>query len=88
VLAQNPAGDTHLVGGAVTYADLSLFQVVEASLYGFPTATSRILNDLPRVAALRSAVARRPRIKAYLESDRRRDFGETDVFRHYPELDG
>jgi len=87
VLVQNPAGDAHLVGKATTYADLSLFQVVEALLYAYPKATQRVLATLPRVTALRSAVARRPGIAAYLASDRRLRFNETDVFRHYPELD-
>ena len=87
VLAQNPAGSSHMVGNAVSYADLSVFQVVDSLLYAFPKAAGRVLDDLPRLAALRTAVARRPRIKAYLESDRRRPFGETDVIRHYPELD-
>jgi glutathione S-transferase len=87
VLAQNPAGGEHLVGNAVTYADLSLFQVVEALLYAFPKTTPRVLGRLPLVTALRSAVAERPRMKAYLASERRMPFGDTDVFRQYPELD-
>lgn len=87
VLAQNPAGGGHLVGNAVTYADLSLFQVVEGLSYAFPRTTARVLGGLPRVAALRTAVAQRPRIKAYLESDRRVPFNETGIFRRYPELD-
>ena len=87
VLVQNPAGGAHLVGKETTYADLSLFQVVEALLYAFPKATQRLLATLPLVTALRSAVARRPGIAAYLASDRRLPFNETDVFRHYPELD-
>jgi glutathione S-transferase len=88
VLGNNPAGDKHLSGSSITYADLSLFQVLEGLDFAFPIATSRVLAELPRVAALRAAVARRPRVKAYLESDRRVAFNEIDVFRRYPELDG
>ncbi|MGD0432960.1 MAG: glutathione S-transferase family protein [Acetobacteraceae bacterium] len=87
ILAANPAGGTCLVGGSTTYADLSLFQVLEGLHYAYPKAIARLLADLPRVAALRSAVAQRPRIKAYLESDRRVPFNETGIFRCYPELD-
>ena len=29
ILAVNPAGAAHLVGGSVSYADLSLFQLIE-----------------------------------------------------------
>jgi glutathione S-transferase len=88
VLARNPAGDAHLVGKSLTYADLSLFQVVEGLDYAFPKAMQRILPDVPRVAALRQRVARQPRIAAYLASKRRLPFSEDDVFRRYPELDG
>jgi len=87
VLAANPAGDAHLVGDAITYADLSLFQLIEGLDYAFPKATARILATLPRVTALHAAVARRPRVKAYLRSNRRVPFNETGIFRRYPELD-
>jgi glutathione S-transferase len=42
----------------------------------------------PHVAALHAAVAQRPRIAAYLASDRRIPFNEDGIFRRYPELDG
>ena len=88
ILARNPAGDGHLVGRSLTYADLSLFQLVEGLAYAFPKATKRALAETPRIAALHAAVARRPRIKAYLDSPRRIPFNEEGIFRRYPELDG
>jgi glutathione S-transferase len=88
VLTANPAGPAHLVGGALSYADLSLFQVLEGLAYAFPKATAAVLANSPNVSALRRAVSGRPRIKAYLESDRRLPFNEFDIFRRYPELDG
>ncbi|WOJ90966.1 glutathione S-transferase [Methylocapsa polymorpha] len=88
ILVRNPDGDAHLVGRAVTYADLSLFQLVEGLLYAFPRRMKRTLGEAPRVAALHKAVAQRPRIRAYLDSDRRLAFNEEGIFRHYPELDG
>ena len=87
ILARNPHGDAQLVGGAATYADLSLFQIVEGLRYAFPKRMKTVLADAPRVAALHRAVAQRPRIRAYLESERRIKFNEQDIFRHYPELD-
>jgi len=87
VLENNPARGNYLVGGSTTYADLSLFQVLEGLDYAFPKAVARVLAGLPRVTELRLAVAQRPRIKSYLASDRRLPFDETDVFRRYPELD-
>jgi glutathione S-transferase len=88
VLASNPRGPAHLVGGRLTYADLSLFQIVEGLRYAFPRAAERALSDVPRVVALRDAVAARPRIAAYLASPRRIPFNEDGIFRRYVELDG
>jgi glutathione S-transferase len=88
VLTRNPKGSAHLVGSSITYADLSLFQVVEGLTYAFPRATERALQNAPNVSALRSAVAARPRIEAYLKSDRRLPFNEEGIFRHYAELNG
>jgi len=87
-LTTNPAGKDWLVGDSLTYADLSLFQVVEGLSYAFPKATARTLKATPAVAALRERVATLPRIAAYLESERRIAFNQDGVFRHYPELDG
>jgi glutathione S-transferase len=88
ILERNPKGPAHLVGGRVTYADLSLFQMVEGLIYAFPRAMERELKKTPHVAALRDAVAERKRVKAYLDSDRRLPFNEKGIFRRYPELDG
>jgi glutathione S-transferase len=87
ILARNPGGDAHLVGNALSYADLSLFQVVEGLLYAFPKKTRAVLTETQRVARLRKMVAQRPRISAYLASDRRLKFNEQGIFRHYAELD-
>ena len=66
IIANNREGGTHLAGNRLSYADLSLFQVVEGLLYAFPKSTGAVLDDCPRVAALREMVAQRPRIRAYL----------------------
>lgn len=88
VLAANPGGDRQLAGDAVTYADLSLFQVVEGLRYAFPNAMQRVEPEHPRVTALHARIRERPRIAAYLASDRRIPFNEEGIFRCYPELDG
>jgi len=88
ILTRNPKGDRYLVGGRLSYADLSLFQVVDGLRYAFPKASKRALAGTPRVVALRDRVATRPRIARYLASNRRTAFNEDGIFRHYPELDG
>jgi glutathione S-transferase len=87
ILARNPAGSGHLVGTDASYADLSLFQAVEGLRYAFPKALARALKEAPRVAAHAERVASRPRIRAYLASERRLGFNEQGIFRRYPELD-
>ena len=87
VLDRNPKGPGHLVGARVTYADLSLFQLVSGLTYAFPNASRRALEKTPKVAALAEAIASRQRIAAYLASARRVPFNEYGIFRRYPELD-
>jgi len=86
VLAAN-SGDW-LLGAAFSYPDLALFQVVEGLRHAFPLASERVLTDLPAVTAHHARVAARPRIAAYLASERRQPFTEHGIFRRYPELDG
>lgn len=68
--------------------DTSLFQLVEGLRYMFPRRMKTLEPDYPRLIAVRDAVAALPGIAAYLASDRRIDFNEEGIFRHYPELDG
>jgi glutathione S-transferase len=76
-----------LVGERLSYADLSMFQVIEGLRYAFPRALAGMEKDYPGLAGLRDRVAARPRIAAYLDSPRRLPFSEEGIFRHYAELD-
>lgn len=88
VLADNKKGKgRHAVGGKVSYVDLSLFQIMLGLAYAFPRAVGRLQKKLPLLVALRDHVVRRPRIAAYLASERRLAWNEDDLFRRYPELD-
>jgi glutathione S-transferase len=91
VLERNPKNAKgkvpHLVGARLSYADLSLFQVVEGLCYAFPKSSRKLFAKLPRVVALRDGVASHKRIAAYLASERRTAFNEDGIFRNYPELD-
>ena len=77
----------YLLGRRLTYADLSLFQLVQGLRYAFPKAMRRWERKFSRVLALNDRVAARPRIAAYLASERRIAFNQSGIFRHYPELD-
>jgi glutathione S-transferase len=81
-------GDSrHLVGGAHSNPDLTAFQVMSGLSYAFPRAMSALRSQIPLLNRLTERVAARPRIAAYLASDRRVPFNEQGIFRHYAELD-
>jgi glutathione S-transferase len=79
----------HYMGGsALSYADLSVFQLIAGLRYAFPKTMNRLEPDYPGLAGLHDRVAARPNIAAYLASKRRIPFNQYGIFRHYPELDG
>ena len=77
----------HLVGTEHSYVDLSAFQILEGLAYAFPKRFTALSSDWPRLMALRTRVAERPNVAAYLASERRLAFNEHGIFRHYPELE-
>jgi glutathione S-transferase len=80
-------GGSYVTGRRITYVDLSLFQIVEGLRYAFPKRMSAFEKEIPGLAGLRDRVAMRPKLKAYLESDRRIAFNEDGIFRRYKALD-
>ena len=71
----------------MSYVDLSMFQIIAGLRYAFPRAMAAFAPRIPTLIALHDRVAERPRIAAYLASDRRIPFNEDGIFRRYPELD-
>jgi glutathione S-transferase len=92
VLQRNPKNSAgkmpHLVGGKLSYADLSLLQLVQGLRYAFPKASAKVLKKSPLVVAVHDGVMQKKRVAAYLGSERRIAFNTQGIFRHYPELDG
>jgi glutathione S-transferase len=86
VLRQNKSGPG-MVGKNLTYADLSLAQVVAGLKYAFPNGMRKALGKHKRLRTLEEFVFSRPRIERYVHSDRRLAFNDDDLYRHYPELD-
>jgi glutathione S-transferase len=80
-------GGKYMVGRGLTYVDLSLFQIVEGLRYAFPKRMKRFEKRVPLLVALHNRVAVRPRIKAYLASDRRIPFSQWGIYRYFKELD-
>ncbi|KOR42148.1 glutathione S-transferase [Xanthomonas oryzae] len=79
-------GGTHVLG-THSYVDLSLFQLISGLEYMFPKRMAALAHHLPGLKALQQRVAQRPRVAAYLASERRVAFNTNGIFRHYPELD-
>jgi glutathione S-transferase len=69
------------------YVELSLFQMIEGLRYAFPRAMKKQERRIPNLLKIHDRVARRPRLAAYLASDRRIPFNQNGIFRRYPELD-
>jgi glutathione S-transferase len=87
MLRKQAKPDGYLLGRQLCYVDLSLFQTVAGLRYAFPNAVARIEKKFQRAFALHDRVSVRPRLAAYLTSERRLPFSEEGIFRHYPELD-
>ena len=81
------AAGGYLLGKACSYADLSLFQMVAGLRYAFPVAFGRLERRYARIIGVHDRAAARPRLAAYLASERRIPFNQQGIFRHYPELD-
>ena len=88
VIQNNPERGPWMVGGRLTYVDLSMAQVVAGLRYALPKASRKALRECGHLRELHDRAFARPRIKRYLASGRRLAFNNDDLFRHYPELDG
>jgi glutathione S-transferase len=86
-IAKNAREKGYLVGARLTYADLSMFQIMAGLNYAFPRAMAKSARQYRRLVALHARVQELPRIAAYLASPRRIPFNNDGIFRHYPELD-
>jgi glutathione S-transferase len=87
IVARNPGWTGGLAGRAVSYVDLSMFQMIAGLRYAFPRAMATLEPKHAGLVALHDRISARPRIAAYLASKRRIPFNQSGIFRHYPELD-
>jgi glutathione S-transferase len=82
------SGGSFVTGRRLTTIDLSMFQLVAGLRYAFPKRMKVFEKEIPQLIELHDRIAARPKIAAYLSSERRIPFNEDGIFRHYKELDG
>jgi len=87
VVTLNAGGGPGMIGTRITYADLSMAQVIAGLRHAFPNASGAALAQCPRLFALHDEVFARPRLRRYLASTRRIAFNNEGIFRRYAELD-
>jgi glutathione S-transferase len=80
-------GGPFLLGEQWSHVDTSLFQVMEGLDYAFPNLMRRMQGTWPNLEGLQQAVPEIEGIAAYLASERRMEFNQDGIFRHYEELD-
>lgn len=81
-------GGEWLYGDQLTFADLVLWQCLDGVIFAFPKALGKCRDggQYGKVFELYERVKGREQIKRYLESERRKPFGN-GIYRYYPELD-
>ncbi|PSN67866.1 glutathione S-transferase [Corynespora cassiicola Philippines] len=83
-----PAGKgKHLVGGKLSYADTTLWHILNGLKFAFPKELEAREKDFPLLfETFYPSVQEHSGLKEYLASSRRKPFS-MGIFRHYPELD-
>ncbi|KAH7117753.1 hypothetical protein B0J11DRAFT_90794 [Dendryphion nanum] len=77
----------YLVGRKLSYADTTVWQVLDGLKFAFPKELEAREKEFPTLfGTFYPNVREQSGLKEYLSSDRRKPYG-MGVFRHYPELD-
>jgi len=80
------AGDGEGLLGGRSFVDLALAHTLAGLAYAFPAATAAAREEAPTLTRIAAAAFAEPAVAAYLASERRLPFGQTGIFRFYPEL--
>ncbi|KAF2179033.1 glutathione S-transferase [Zopfia rhizophila CBS 207.26] len=84
---EGSGGGKYLVGGKLSYADTTLWQVLDGLKFAFPKELQAREKDFPLLfSTFYPSVKEQSGLKEYLSSNRRQPYS-MGVFRHYPELD-
>lgn len=77
----------YLVGDRLTFADLTVWQVLDGLRFAFPKEMEARKSEYPQLLdTFYQSVKQEGGLKDYLQSDRRLPYSQ-GVFRYYPELD-
>ena len=77
----------YLVGDKLTYADLTVWQILDGAKFAFPKELETRSKEFPELlGTFYESVKQEKGIKEYLASERRLKYS-MGVFRYYPELD-
>ena len=77
----------YLVGSSLTYADTTVWQVLDGCFFAFPKEMEARKKEFPELLeTFYENVKEEKGLKEYLASERRLPYS-MGVFRHYPELD-
>ncbi|GAB7358017.1 hypothetical protein MBLNU230_g0182t1 [Neophaeotheca triangularis] len=77
----------YLVGSKLSYADLTVWQVLDGLMFSFPKQMEELKSRFPDVfGTFYESVKSESGVKEYLGSERRQPYS-MGVFRYYPELD-
>ncbi|EMD00399.1 hypothetical protein BAUCODRAFT_144076 [Baudoinia panamericana UAMH 10762] len=77
----------YLVGDKLTYADTTVWQVLDGCMFAFPKEMAARKEEFPQLLGdFYEAIKQESGIKEYLSSKRRMSYS-MGIFRHYPELD-
>lgn len=84
--SKHSEGSHHLVGTSLTYADTTLWQVLDGLKFAFPRQIAHCKADYPTLWKWFDHLKGESWLKEYLESSERLKYGD-GIFRNYPELD-
>ena len=80
-------GGALVTGGRATYADLSLFQIVEGLRYAFPKYMRAFERDIPRLSNCATASPGGRTSRRIFQASGGIPFNEEGIFRRYKALD-
>lgn len=77
---------SYLVGSKITYADTTLWQILDGLKFAFPKEMAVRMEEYPQLEEFHTNLKKEKWLNDWLESGKRKPYS-IGVYRHYPELD-